>query len=243
MIESSQIVSVVRGLEKYRKEIIKLLFTVLFITILVYIKSNLIIEFLSLPLNNLPLFFLTPVDGIAVKIKIAFFGGIVLALPVILYRITAILANRLSKKTKRIMYFIVIPFAILFFTGGIVFGYKFILPSTINFLLSTGNEFMQPTISGSNYFSFVTIFLLSIGIIFELPIVLLALSKLGVVSYKILAGKRKLAIMVIVIIAALVTPTPDAFTLAMVSLPMIILYELSVWLIFISEKRNRMRHN
>ncbi len=241
MIKSEQIVGVVHTLEKYRNELIRLTVLIILASAAVYFNSGYIIDILSKPLNSMPLFFLTPIDGVMIRMKIAIVGGIVVCLPFITYRIVFLSSEKLSKKNRRMIYFVILPFSIMAFGAGVIFAYTLVLPTTINFLLSCGEEFMKPTISGSSYFSFATIFLVALGGVFELPLVLISLSRIGIVTSKDLSNKRKIAILLIVIIAAVITPTPDAFSLMIVSLPMMMLYEISIWWIFILEKGDKKR--
>lgn len=241
MIKSEQIVGVAYTLNKYRLEIVRQIILVILVMVVVYINSEYIIGILSKPLNSMPLFFLTPVEGIMIKMKIAIVGGITLCIPFIAYRIIFLSSSRISTNTRRMLYFIIIPFTVIAFVVGVIFAYKLVLPTTIDFLLSSGNEFMKPTISGSSYFSFIIIFLLALGAVFELPIILVALSRIGIVTFKALSQKRKIAILLIFIIAAVITPTPDAFSLIVVALPMVALYEISIWWIFILEKGDKKR--
>jgi sec-independent protein translocase protein TatC len=241
MIKSEQIVGVVHTLEKYRNELIRMVVLIILVSSAVYFNSAYIIDIMAKPLNSMPLFFLAPVDGVMIRMKIAIVGGIIVCLPLITYRIVFLSSQRISKKNKRMIYFIILPFAIVAFVAGGIFAYTLVLPTTIKFLLSCGNEFMKPTISGSSYFSFVTIFLVALGGVFELPLVLIALSRIGIVTSKLLSNKRKIAFLLIVIIAAVITPTPDAFSLIIVSLPMVVLYEISIWWIFILEKGDKKR--
>ncbi len=241
MIKSEQIIGAVHILNKYRMEIVRQIILLILIMIIIYANSGYIIDILSKPLNDLPLFFLTPIEGVMIKMKIALIGGITLYTPLIAYRIIHLSSSKMSVKNKRMLYFIILPFAVIAFAGGVVFSYTFALPTAINFLLSSGNEFMKPTISGSSYFSFITIFLVALGVVFELPLILVALSKLGIVTYSLLSQKRRISILLIFIIGALITPTPDIFSLLIVALPMVILYEISIWWIFILEKGNKRR--
>lgn len=242
MIKSEQIVGAVHILHKFRKEIIKLIALVIIASIGVYLNSSYIIQILSKPLSNLPLFFLTPVEGIMIKMKIAVIGGGVICIPLIIYRIIFLLSDKISKKNRRFICFIIIPFVVVSFIVGGVFAYKFDLPTTVKFLLSCGDEFMNPTISGSSYFSFVIMFIVALGGVFELPLVLVGLSRIGIVKYKFLSSKRKIAILLIFIIAAIITPTPDAFSLIIVSLPMVVMYEISIWWIYLLERGERKRN-
>ena len=115
MIKSEHIVDAVHTLEKFRNEIIKCVFLVVFATAVVYFQSGYLIEVLSKPLDNLPLFFLTPVEGIMIKMQIAIIGGVVLCIPIIAYRITFLSSAKISKKNRKLIYFLVIPFAIVAF--------------------------------------------------------------------------------------------------------------------------------
>ena len=239
MIKSEQIVGAVHVLNKYRMEIVRQVILLIMIMIVVYINSGYIVDILSRPLNNLPLFFLTPIEGIMIKTKIAIVGGITICIPFITYRIIFLSSSKISTKNRIMLYFIILPFAVIAFAGGVIFAYKFALPTAINFLLSSGREFMMPTISGNSYFSFVTIFLVALGAVFELPLIFVALSKLGIVTYSLLSKKRKISILLMFIVAALITPTPDIFSLIIVALPMVVLYEISIWWIFILEKGNK----
>lgn len=239
MIKSEQIVQTVRFLEKFRKAIITMFIVVIIATVLVYSEAGYIIDILVKPLKGASLYFISPVEGMVAKMRVAFFGGIVIASPILAYIIIYTAASKLSKKIRRLLYFIVVPSAVILFIGGILFGYKFIFSSTIEFLLDSGDEFMKANLSGNDYFSFVGTFMLTIGVIFELPLVLIALSKIGIISSKMLKAKRKFAIMFSLITVALVSPTVDAFTFILISLPIIALYEISIWCIYLLERSAR----
>lgn len=239
MIKSEQIVDMVNVLNRYRMEMVRQIILLILIMIIIYFNSGYIINILAKPLNNLPLFFITPIEGVMVKMKISVISGVTFYIPFLAYRIIFIASAKISVMNRRMLYFIMIPFAVVAFIIGVIFAYVFIIPATIDFLLSSGNEFMSAQISGNNYFSFVTIFLVAIGTIFELPLVFVTLSKFGIVSYSLLSKKRKISILLIFIAAALITPTPDIFSLIIVALPMVALYEISIWWIFIIEKRKK----
>jgi len=121
-----------------------------------------------------------------------------------------------------------LPLVILFFTAGVIFAYLLLLPNAMSFLLGFGSQDIINNILLSKYISFVTTFLLMVGLVFELPPVMFMLAKLGVVSAKRMAGFRRYAIVLIVIIAAIITPTPDPFNQMAVAIPMYILYELGI---------------
>jgi sec-independent protein translocase protein TatC len=222
-------------LDELRKRLIICVLFILVFSIISYIKSDEIIDFLRDPLGNIELVFITPTEGFMTKLKVAFFGGVVLSSPIIFTQTVLFVSPGLYKKEK-ILLFSCLPFIIGLFLGGIYFCFRFILPTTLNYLMSFGGEFMSPMISVNKYFSFVIVITLGLGLLFELPMVMLLLSRIGIINHEMLSKKRKYAMFIIVVIAAIITPTPDMVTLLAVSVPLIVLYELSLWLILIFDK-------
>lgn len=243
MIKSEQIVGFTKLMGKFRKTIITVLVIVIIAASLMYFEADFIIGILTEPLHGIKIYFMTPVEGIMVKMKIAFLGGIVISFPFIAYLLIYKTSSRLTVKVRRILYFFVTPVAVLFFIGGILFGYKLLLPSTISFLMSSGNEFMNANLSGDNYFSFIETILLAVGLIFELPLVLIALSRINIVNSKMLKGKRKIALMISLIAVALIAPSLDAMTFILVTLPIIGLYEISIWGVYLLEKSDKRKRS
>ncbi|MFT8351036.1 twin-arginine translocase subunit TatC [Clostridium saccharoperbutylacetonicum] len=239
MVKSEQIVHIAHVLEKFRKVIIGIFAIVIIATAAMYFQVDYIIKILIKPLNGIDLYFMTPVEGFMAKMKVAFLGGVIVSSPIITYLLISIGASKINKKVRRLLYFVVIPLAVALFIGGISFGYKFLLPSTIGFLLDCGNDFMKATLSGSDYFSFIGTLLLTIGILFELPLILIALSRLRIVNSKMLKTKRKFAVMLSLITVAIVSPSLDAVTFILVTMPIIALYEISIGCIYLLEKRDK----
>lgn len=239
MIKSELIVEAAHWLERMRKVIVWIVLALVVAVSLVYFEADYLISILTKPLNGVQLYFLTPAEGLMAKIRVSFLGGMVLTSPIIFLLILQQTGAKLAKKTKRIMIFLIIPFAFVLFVGGMAFGYRLILPSTIKFLLEVGSGFMTPTLSGDDYFSFVGTLLLCTGLIFELPLILIALSRIGIVTSKMLKGKRKVAIMLSLVTIALISPALDAFTFLMVTMPILVLYEISIWTIVFLEKRDK----
>jgi sec-independent protein translocase protein TatC len=239
MIESQDIINALKWLEFYRKRIILMFIVPIIITFGVYFVSESILAYLTSLLNGNKLYFLTPVEAVLAKIKLSFYIAIVASYPFIAVILINMFTKFISKKTRNKLYFILIPSTTLLMIAGMVFGFKFVLPTTLKFLIGSSKGFMQATISADNYVSFICMFILIIGIIFEIPVVLISLSRIGLVKYKMLKDKRKVVILTSVIIMAILTPTPDAFTLIAVSLPVIILFEISLWGIFLLEKINK----
>ena len=126
--------------------------------------------------------------------------------------------------------------ATLFFLFGGLFSYMVILPFGLSFLLGFGGELVKPIISVSNYISFVTKMILVFGAIFELPVVVVFLTKMGVVTPALMRKYRKYAIVSAFVLGAILTP-PDVFTQALMAGPLIVLYEISIWVCVILSKK------
>lgn len=227
-------------LQELRRKIIICFSVLVIFFVIAYIKSELLTSLLKSPLGNVDLIFITPVEGFITKIKIAFFGGLVISSPMLFLQTILFVSPGLYKKEK-ILLFLSLPFIIGLFFSGIFFCFKFILPTTLKYLMSFGNEHMQPMLSVGKYFNFVIMLTLALGVVFELPLVMLLLNKIGIINYKMLAKKRKYVMLMIVIITAVLTPTPDAFTLLAVALPLILLFEISLAIMFISSKISKPR--
>ena len=158
--------------------------------------------------------------------KVAFYTGIFVSSPIILLQLWLFIAPGLYKNERRYAAPFII-FATLFFVGGGYFGYRFILPSTCAFFIETGRQFHQ-MIKADDFFSFASTIILASGLVFETPILIFFLARLGIVTPAFLLQKFKWAIVLSFVIAAIVTPTPDMVTQTALALPMIALYLLGV---------------
>jgi sec-independent protein translocase protein TatC len=159
-------------------------------------------------------------------LKVAFYAGIFIASPIILLQLWLFISPGLYSRERRYAApFIVM--ATLFFVGGGYFGYRFLLPTTCRFFIETGKQFQQ-MIKADDFFSFASTIILASGLVFETPIVIFFLARLGIVTPAFLMQKSKYAIVIAFIIAAIVTPTPDMVTQTALALPMIALYYLGV---------------
>ncbi|PPD57915.1 twin-arginine translocase subunit TatC [Dehalogenimonas etheniformans] len=168
--------------------------------------------------------------------KVAMTAGFIIAMPWIIYQMFAFLTPALTAKEKRFL-FLFFPFIVLMFLAGVAFAYFVALPPAIHFLFTftIGDVTVMPRIS--NYVDIVLRMLVIIGLVFELPIILMALSAVGLVTSKWLASKRKIWFVLAFIISAFITPTFDPINQSIVAAPLIILYELSIWLTKIVKKR------
>ena len=151
------------------------------------------------------------------------------SLPFFLLQMSLFVAPGLGRKERRWLYFL-LPFAIASFFSGVAFGYFVLLPPAINFLLNFGGDVATPLIRIGSYVNLVTMLLFWMGLSFEPPIVMFFLAKVGIVTPRAFAGKRKYAVVGAFIAGAMITPTFDPVNQALVAGPIIVLYEVGYWL-------------
>jgi sec-independent protein translocase protein TatC len=154
---------------------------------------------------------------------------LIVSLPVILFQLWSFIAPGLIEREKRY----VVPFvllATLFFVTGALFCFLIVLPFSLTFLLGYKTASITPMLSVENYINFCLKFILAFGLIFELPVVILYLTRFGIVSPKTLAKHRKYAVLFSFVAAAILTPTPDAFNQVLMAVPIIFLYEIGMLL-------------
>ena len=160
-------------------------------------------------------------------IKVSFYAGLFVASPFVLYQIWKFISPGLYPRERKF----VAPFvatSTLLFVGGVCFGYFLVLPAAYRFFLEFSTDFLKPMLSMQEYLSLTLKLLLAFGIIFEIPVFLFFMTKIGLVTPRKLARMRRYAIVVCFVVAAIITPTPDAFTQCMMAIPMIILYEAGI---------------
>jgi sec-independent protein translocase protein TatC len=178
--------------------------------------------------TNLPEMFLT-------YIKTALIGGVLLSSPIIFYQLWMFIAPGLYQKEKQY----VIPFVIfssLLFVGGGLFGYFIVFPFGFRFFLGFANDYVQALPSVQQYFSFSIKLIFAFGLVFELPVIIFFLSRIGLVTAGFLRKQRKYAILIIFVVGAIITP-PDVITQLMMAGPLIILYEVGILIAHFAEKK------
>ena len=226
-------------LEELRKRLL-ISFVAVFVAFLVcWSFAPQIFEKLQEPLAQ----YLPPGDSLAytrltapffLYMKVAFFAGLFLAAPVILWQIWQFISPGLYRKERRYALPFIF-FGALFFTVGGYFGYRFLLPSTCAFFVETGKNFKQ-VVTVDDYFSFASMIILAAGIVFETPIFVFFLARIGIVTPAFLMQKFKYAVVLSFVIAAVVTPTPDMVTQSALAVPMILLYLLGVAVAYLFAK-------
>lgn len=163
-------------------------------------------------------------------LKVAFLLSLLIIIPYVIFEITKIINKHTDIKGAPI-YLIVFVGTILFY-GGCFFCYKIVLPSGIKFLLQYQTDYLKPMISLSAYISFVFTFLMVFGVMFELPLIMGILGKIGIINTKFLNKQRRFFVLLNSIISALLTPTPDVFNMLLMMLPMQVLYEVGVVVVY-----------
>ena len=184
------------------------------------------------------LVYTNPIDPFNLYIKIAIVGGIFLASPYILLQLWLFVSPGLYRHEKRYVWPFVLLTSSLFIAGG-AFAYKLAFPPALKFLLQFGHSF-QPMVTINEYLSIATTIILGVGVVFELPVVILILSIFGIVTPKFLVKNLRYAILVTAVLAAGIAPTPDLATLFIIWIPMVGLYVLSIglcWLVYLKKRR------
>ena len=176
--------------------------------------------------------FIEPMENIAAFFRVALLGGLAVAMPVVVYHALRFVTPALTRSEKKWVFPIVLG-ASLAFLGGIAFGYFFILPFTLQFLLTFGESFAQADWRIGNYIDFVTRILLVMGLVFETPLLVMGLARFRVVSARQLMRWWRYAVILAFVIAAIVTPTIDPVTQTLVGGPIVILYFVGIGLAWI----------
>jgi sec-independent protein translocase protein TatC len=166
-------------------------------------------------------------EAFFIHMKIAFFASLFLTAPYTLFEIWRFISPGLYKNERRLV-FPFIFFSSILFIGGILFGYFIALPPAFEFFVSFSTDFLKPMISFREYLSLTLKFLLAFGLCFEMPVFMFFLAKVGIVTSKMLAKQRRYAILIIFIVAAILTPSPDAISQILMAVPLMVLYEVSI---------------
>jgi sec-independent protein translocase protein TatC len=223
--------SILEHLEEFRWRIVKSAIALVITSIVAFIFRDWILDILVQPYRDIggdgELIALKPTEAFGSAMRLAFFGGLLLASPVLLYQLWGFINPALSKTERRWTIPIVGALVVLF-AGGVLFAY-WVLPRGLEFFASVLDVEFRLQIT--EYLKFVTLFLLVFGLSFEFPVFLYASAAAGIVSSEKLAGGRRWAVTIIVIVAAVVTPTGDPYTLLLLSVPLYLLYEITIWLI------------
>jgi sec-independent protein translocase protein TatC len=224
-------------LNELRRRLLICIISVGLCFIVCYIFSAKLFELLMRPwIDAVPegqavkLIYTAPHEAFFTYMKVSFIGGILLSAPVILWHVWKFIAPGLYANEKRYM-IPVIFFSAFCFMGGALFGYFVVFPAGFKFFASFASDYITPMMKTSEYLAFANKVLLVFGLAFELPVFAFFLAKLGLLSADFLRRKRKVAIVLIFIGAAALTPSPDVLSQLLMAGPMLVLYEISVWVV------------
>lgn len=229
-------------LSELRKRILLCLLAVAILFVPAYYFSAEIFDFLMKPLiENLPegssLIFTRPAEGFTTYLKVSFFAAVIVAVPFILYQAWKFVAPALYKQEKQI----IVPFILfgsLFFAAGAAFCYYIASPPAFKFLLNEySSDYVKafPTIREGLSFFMALIF--GFGLVFEFPLIIFILARVGIVTSKWLRQKRKYALLISAVVAAILTPTTDAISMMLMFVPILVFYELGIWVAWLFGKK------
>lgn len=203
-----------------------------------FLKARLIVDLLLLPTHGAvhSLVVLSPTEGLYTFIELALVAAFIMTSPVLIYEIAAFVRPALSPGERHLVV-VYAPIVLLLFLLGIAFGYFVFLPVVLRFVLQFATAPFQAFISLGRYIGFIVNLTLPFGLIFELPVLVYALVRTGVLTPTFLRRQRRIAILVIFVVAAAVTP-PDAFSMLIMVVPMLVLYEASILVADLAVRRH-----
>lgn len=220
--------SLIGHLEELRRRIIIMIAAIAIGSIGCYFYAAEITGLITAPAGKL--YYMNPAEAFFTYLKVSFFAGFLIALPVVMYQLWSFIVPAMTNNERTAGIFLV-PASIILFFVGLVFSYYLVLPAGIKFFMGFATENLQPMFSIGQYLSFVVSFLIPFGFIFELPLFILVMARMGIISSTFLAAKRKLVLVMSFVIGAVISPTPDVFSQTMIAVPMILLYEVSLLIV------------
>ena len=220
--------SLIDHLQELRKRLLVCIIALSITSFACYFYAAELVHLITVPAGKL--YYMNPAEAFFTYLKVSFFAGFLLALPVILYQLWAFVIPALTKRELKISAYLVPASVILFFVG-LVFSYFLVLPAGIKFFMGFATEDLQPLFSLGQYMSFVISFLLPFGFVFELPLFIIVATKLGLVNSKFLIAKRKMVFVLSFVVGAVIAPSPDILSQTMVAVPLIVLYEASILIV------------
>jgi len=217
-------------LVEFRKRFVKALIAIGIGTVVAFVFNEQLLELITVPYQRAvpdqPLAFFRVTEAFSTVMRVSLFGGLLLASPIILYQTWRFAAPALTPKEKRWAYPVTAVFVTLFITGVVV-GYL-ALERGLGFLLDFGGDALVPLITAEFYLKFATRFILAFGIAFEFPVFLFAAAAVGAITSKKLRDNRRWALLIILISAAFITPSGDPMTLMLLSVPLYVLFEITI---------------
>lgn len=221
-----------------RKRLLLSFIAIAIFSILCYTYWDILLYLLKKPTGGQNFVYLSYMEPFVARFKLALWGGFLLSFPFVLYQVMAFIVPGLKKSEKRFLVLAAFLMVLLFYSG-IYFGYRFVLSVGIKWLESQGAGLLTPNLTISQFISFVGLFLLAFGACFETPLVVVILARIGAVRPIQLIKQWRMAIVIILVVSAVVTPDWSPVTMGLMAVPMLALYILGVILAFIFAPRKR----
>lgn len=227
-------------LEEIRKRVLVVLIVFVFSSTAGFCFSEGLLQWLKIPggpyLGTLSVF--SPTSAILTFFKMAFFFGLIFSLPVLLYEIWMFIRPAVEKSLAWHGALLVFSGTGLFVTGALL-SFYFLIPASLKFLLSIGRGELQFLISLDSYISFVLLFMLAGGMIFEIPLLAFFLAKLNILTVPIMIRYWKIAVVGSAVLSAFITPTPDVFNMMLVAMPIFVLYIISIGIVMLAQTKRK----
>ena len=220
--------SLVAHLTELRSRLIKCLVAVALGSGVGYYFLDDIMHYLTAPAGKL--YYMQPSEAFFTYLKVSIAAGFLVALPVIFYQVWRFFLPALTRR-ERIVLGLIVPVSVLLFFGGLAFSFFLVFPAAVQFFLGFGNTELEALFSVDKYFDFVIWFVLPFGFVFELPLIITILGKMGILTSAMLKKYQRIVIFLAFVAGAIITPTPDVFTQSMIALPMIVLYEVGYFIV------------
>lgn len=238
--EAARAMPLTGHLAELRKRILYSLVAVLAGTMICLFFIQNLISLLTAPAGHL--YFARPAEVFVIYMKTAVIAGFILASPVVFFQFWRFVLPAMTDR-ERTWTILFVPLSVALFLGGIGFSYFLVMPQSLHFLMAFGGENFTPLLSMESYLEFVILMILPFGVMFNLPLLMMALALAGLVKEKTLKRGRKFVILAAFILAAVITPTPDILTQSLLALPAVFFYEISLHVIGIMEKAHHRKES
>ncbi|MFC2010550.1 twin-arginine translocase subunit TatC [Chloroflexota bacterium] len=239
MSDDKKKLTIIGHIGELRKRLIRSMIILAIAVVICFVFYEELFEILKYPApEGIELQAIKLTEMIGATMRVALIGGIILSVPYLTYEFVMFVSPALTRREKKYVY-LALPWVAVMFIGGVVFAFFILVPRIIGFLMGWGSDLVTIQPIFSDYVNVVTRLLLVVGIVFELPVLTTFLARIGVLKWTWLANKRKPAIIIAFILAAIITPTIDPVNQCLVALPLIVLYEMSIWLARLVGRRRR----
>lgn len=232
--------TLIEHLEALRKALIISVVAIIVAAVISFSYNEEILRLVISPLSRLNenLVVTGVTEAFFVKLKLSFLSGFVIAFPIMVWSIWGFFKPALYPQERKYVY-VLLPVSILLFVGGVLFSYFGILQLVLRFFIFMAGDTLETMFKVDQYVSFVMAFTIPFGLVFELPVVIYFLTIIGIIRYEVLAKNRKYALLIIVILAAALTPGPDPVSQMMMAGPVYLLFEISIWISKWAGKKRR----